>query len=365
MSPVPQEQQEQPALRPPGQRYPAARGQAGRRYPPPAVVMPALALLLVLAALAAAWVGAVSIPPEQIQAALLGQEVPPATGSILWLIRLPRILLAVLVGGGLATAGAALQGLLRNPLADPHLLGVSGGASVGAALALVLGLRWSLAGVALVPVMAFLGALAAVGLIWGLARVAGRVSAGHLVLAGVAVGVTCTAAISYLQTTADERLVKALLYWLAGGLGSATWQHVQLASPYVLVGLVLLLFFARDLDLMLMGEEAAEQAGVNVEATKRWVWLAASLVTAATVAVAGLIAFVGLVVPHILRLLVGPRHRTLLPASALGGAIFLLVADTLGRTLWAPQEVRVGIITGLLGGPFFLWLLRREFRHQI
>ncbi|MFO7173001.1 MAG: iron chelate uptake ABC transporter family permease subunit, partial [Bacillota bacterium] len=182
----------------------------------------------------------------------------------------------------------------------------------------------------------------------------------HLVLAGVAVGAVCAAVISYLQSVGDERLTKALLYWLAGGLGSATWQHLRLAAPYVLLGTAVLIYFARDLDLMLMGEEAAAQAGVNVEATKTWVWLGASLATAATVAVAGLIGFVGLVVPHILRLALGPGHRLLLPASALGGGLLLLVADTLARTLWAPQELPVGILTGLMGGPFFLWLLRRE-----
>lgn len=330
-----------------------------------AALLAGLVLMVILAAAA----GSVAIPPAQVLAALWRPPgsftgPPPLEVAILWDVRLPRIALALLVGTGLATAGAAFQGLLRNPLADPYLLGVSGGASVGAAAALSLGLQGTL-NLAAVPIAAFLGALAAVVLVYTLARGGdGRLSTTALLLAGVAVGAFSMALISYVQTTGDERMQRAIVYWLAGGFSSAAWEQVTMAAPYILLGVLVLLLLARDLDAVLLGEEAALQLGVPVEATKRWIWLAASLVTAATVAVAGLIAFVGLIVPHIMRLLFGPQHRWLLPGSALGGALFLLAADTAGRTLWSPLEVRVSILTGLAGGPFFLWLLRRHLRGE-
>lgn len=330
----------------------------------------ALAAGLALLAVLSAGAGSVPISPAGVVEALFSPphtfaDRPPLAVAILWQVRLPRIALAIAVGAGLATAGAAFQGLLRNPLADPYLLGVSGGASVGATVALALTLHGRLV-LAAVPLLAFVGALAAVVVVYGLARGAGgRLSTTALVLAGVAVGAFCTALIGYVQTTGDDRMQKAMIYWLVGGFSSASWQHVAMSAPYIGAGVAILLFLARDLDVMLLGEEAALQAGVPVEATKRWVWLAASLVTAATVAVSGLIAFVGLIVPHIMRLLFGPQHRVLIPACALGGAFFLLGLDTAGRTLWTPLEVRVSVLTGLAGGPFFLWLLRRHLRRSL
>lgn len=329
------------------------------------VRMGALAALLAGALVLAVWAGAVHLPPGQVLDALLGRPVPKTVATILWEIRLPRVVLAALVGASLAAAGAAFQGLLRNPMADPYLLGVSGGASVGGALALTIGLRWEFIGFNAAPLAAFLGALAAVVLVYGLARTGSRrVSTGALLLAGVAVGTFCTAVLSFLQARAPEQLLRALVNLLAGSVGTATWPQIGAATPYMVAGLAILIALGRDLDLLLLGEEPAEQLGVPLEATKRWVWVGASLATAASVSVAGLIPFVGLIVPHILRLLVGPGHRGLLPAAALGGAAFLVLADTAGRTLWAPQEIRVGVITGLTGAPFFLWLLRQHTRRE-
>lgn len=321
----------------------------------------ALLVLLLGALVLAVWAGAVRIPPGQVLDALLGRPVPGPVATILWQIRLPRVLLAALVGAALSAAGAAFQGLLRNPMADPYLLGVSGGASVGGALALTLGLRWDFIGLSATPLAAFAGALAAVMLVYGLARTGGRrLSTGALLLSGVAVGTFCTALISFMQVRVPEKLLRAMVNLLSGSVATATWPQIWAATPYMLAGLAILIAFSRDLDLLLLGEEPAEQLGVPLEATKRWVWVGASLSTAATVTVAGLIPFVGLIVPHILRLVVGPGHRGLLPGSAIGGAAFLVLADTAGRTLWAPQEIRVGVITGLAGAPFFLWLLRRH-----
>lgn len=321
----------------------------------------ALAGLLAGALLLAVWAGPVPIPPGQVWDALRGRPVPRQVATILWEIRLPRAVLAALTGAALATAGAAFQGLLRNPMADPYLLGVSGGASVGGALALTLGLRWQFIGLGAAPLAAFLGALAAVTLVYALARAGGRrLHTGALLLAGVAVGTFCTALISFLQVRVPEQLLRALINLLSGSVASATWPQILAAAPYVAAGLAVLVACGRDLDLILLGEEPAEQLGVPLEATKRWVWVGASLTTAATVTVAGLIPFVGLIVPHILRLVVGPGHRLLLPAAAVGGGAFLLLADTAGRLLLPPQEIRVGVITGLAGAPFFLWLLRRH-----
>ncbi len=321
----------------------------------------ALVGVLAVALVLAVWAGAIRLPPGQVLDALLGRPVPKLVTTILWDIRLPRVVLAAQVGACLSAAGAAFQGLLRNPMAEPYLLGVSGGASVGGALALTLGLRWEFIGLDGAPLASFVGALAAVTLVYTLAHGSSRrLSTGALLLAGVAVGTFCTALIGFMQVRVPEKLLQAMVNLLSGSVATATWPQIASATPYMVVGLVILLAFGRDLDLILLGEEAAEQLGVPMEATKRWIWVGASLATAATVSVAGLIPFVGLIVPHIVRLVVGPGHRFLLPASAVGGAAFLLLADTLGRTLWAPQEIRVGVITGLAGAPFFLWLLRQN-----
>lgn len=288
-----------------------------------------------------------------------GGEKTALDRTIILQVRLPRVVLAVLVGSSLSTAGTVLQGLFRNPLADPYLLGVSSGAALGATVAIVAGFTWQFSGFGAVPLAALAGALFSLWLVYRLARVGGKLPVFTLLLAGVAVGSFLTALVSWLVFWGQEKIHQAV-FWLMGGFSARDWGDVALCLPYVAVGLTVCLAWARELNLMLTGEEAAAQLGVNVERAKLVLVVAAALLTAASVAVGGLIGFVGLVVPHIMRIVVGPDHRVLLPASALGGAVFLAAADVVARTVLAPAEVPLGIVTALTGGPFFMYLLRRK-----
>lgn len=283
-------------------------------------------------------------------------EVNP---GIILQLRLPRVILAALVGGALSVAGATLQALFRNPLADPYVTGVSSGASLGAAFALTFSLNFTFWGIGTVPLFALGGALAALTLVYNLARIEGVIPVVILLLAGIAVGACFSAAVSLLTYFAGERL-HGIVFWLLGSLSGATWQQVTLILPYLALGLLVAFFYTREMNAMLFGEETALHLGVEVEKVKRLLLVNASLLTAAAVAVSGLIGFVGLITPHVVRLLAGPDHRVLLPASAFAGAALLVAADTLARTALAPTELPVGIITTLLGGPFFIYLLRRR-----
>jgi iron complex transport system permease protein len=273
-------------------------------------------------------------------------------------LRLPRIVLAIITGAALSTAGASFQGTFRNPLAEPYLLGVSAGAALGATIAIVWKPIASF-GIYTLPLLAFVGACLAAFLVYRLATFGGRTQGASLLLSGVAVGSTLTAILSFLMVT-TERDLHTVVVWLMGGLTAATWNKVFITLPVVAVGFIYMMLMARRMNLLLMGEERAQELGVDSQATRRNLMIAASLTTAAAVAFTGLIGFVGLMVPHIMRLLVGPDHRRLLPASALFGALLLLIADTVARTALAPAEIPVGIITAAAGGPFFLYLLRRR-----
>jgi iron complex transport system permease protein len=279
-----------------------------------------------------------------------------ARSPIVWELRLPRALLAVLVGGSLGVAGASLQSLVRNPLADPFLLGLSGGAGLGAvlAIALHLGGPWAL------PLAAFAGALLALGLVFRLGLVGGaELDPRILLLGGVAVGAFTGAVTTAIVSLAEATELRNAYLWLWGGLSSASWATVRLIGLYIPVPIFVLLAAARPLDLLVLGDESARYLGTEVASTKRRVYLAASLLTAAAVAVAGVIGFVGLIVPHVGRGLVGGRHRALLPASFVIGATLLVLADTLARLAVAPRELPVGIVTALLGVPLFVLLLKR------
>ena len=256
-----------------------------------------------------------------------------------------------------------MQGLLRNPMADPYVLGVSAGASVGAAIAflLVSNFGWKYSAT-LTPLLAFVGAVAAVYMVYSIARVGNHVPIMTLLLSGIALNTVLSAILSLLMYFSGDQL-HVLIYWLMGSFNSRSWAHVAAILPYLGVGLVLAVYSARDLNALSLGEEAAATLGVPVERTKRLLLLASTLLTAGAVAVSGIIGFVGLVIPHITRLLFGPDHRLLLPASALLGGTFLVIADLLARTLIANIELPVGIITSLCGGPFFLYLLRRKGRE--
>ncbi len=307
------------------------------------------------------WLGLVlALLASLCAAVVLGPAAVPVRdllgSAIFWDLRLPRALLGLLVGGSLGVAGASLQSLVRNPLADPFLLGLSGGAGLGAVvvIALHLGGPWAL------PLAAFVGALVALGLVFRLGLIAGSVLDPRvLLLGGVAVGAFCGAVTTAVVSLAEASALRNAYLWLWGGLSGASWDSVTLVAAYVPIPLVVLYAAARPLDLLTLGEEPARHLGTDVAATRRRVYLAASLLTAAAVSVAGVIGFVGLIVPHLGRALFGGRHRVLLPASFLAGGILLVLADTLARTVVAPRELPVGIVTALVGVPLFVLLLRR------
>jgi iron complex transport system permease protein len=288
-------------------------------------------------------------------------DVTEAAQVIVWLVRTPRVLVAAFVGASLAVAGAQMQGLFRNPLASPDIIGSSSGAALGAVVALASGL--AMKSLFYMPVMSFVGALLSLFLVYAIATSRGRTPVATLLLAGVALNALIGAATAFLITVkwVSFEVAQEILFWLMGGLDSRTWEHVWLVLPCFVAGLVLAFIYARDLDVLLLGEEAALAVGTEVEHVKRVVIAGAALLTGGAVAVSGVIGFVGLIVPHIVRLVVGPKHRHLLPASALTGAAFVIVADILARTLQRPQEISLGIITAAFGAPFFLYLL---LRHQ-
>ena len=316
------------------------------------VVLP---LLLLLGMAFSLWAGSLRLPWEEILAILAGGRADPTHTAIVLRIRLPRALLAALVGASLGGAGGAFQGLLRNPLADPYILGVSGGAALGAVAALSLGVTSPFA----VPGASFVGAAAALGFVYLVAR-AHRGSPHTLILSGVMVGSFCSALLLFLLWTAPADPARAALFWLAGDLSGADPGWLPAATLWAGAAFAVLWLQAPALDLLTQGEEVAADLGLDVGRARLSLLAAAGGLTAAAVALAGLVGFVGLVVPHAVRLLWGPSHRRLLPASALLGAAFLLGADAIARTVLAPAEVPVGVITALVGAPFFLYLLRQK-----
>ncbi len=283
---------------------------------------------------------------------------------ILFETRLPRVLLAAIVGVALGTAGAALQGLLRNPLAEPHLIGVSGGAALGAVVAVIAGGQGVFVSAAVLPIAASLGALLSMLVVYRLALVSGRLQPYVLLLAGVVYNAFAGALIMFVNSIADHYQAYGILYWLMGNLSTQGYGLVAAIGGYVGVGSLWLMRHARDLNLLSLGEESALQLGVDVDRVRRDTFFASSLLVGAVVSVSGMIGFVGLIVPHVTRLLLGADHRLLLPASALAGAVFLVWADTVARTLLGSVEIPVGVVTALCGGPFFVYLLQRETRRQ-
>lgn len=315
-----------------------------------------LATTLALAMALAMVLGSSGITPL----ALLESGDAAEARTILVEVRLPRVLLAALLGGALALAGAALQGLFRNPLADPYVLGISGGASVGGVLALALAARSGLASAGLVPLFAFAGALAALVAVERLATTRGRLDLYALLLTGAICNAFAAALIFFVQSVASAEQLHAIVFYLMGRIPSVGPPTLAAVAGVTMVAGAALLWRARDYNALALGEETARQLGVDVEGLKRWTFFWTSLLTAVAVASAGLVGFVGLVLPHLLRLAAGPDHRLLLPAAWIGGGAFLVLADLLARTAIAPVELPVGVITALLGGPFFVALLRRR-----
>jgi iron complex transport system permease protein len=324
-----------------------------------------LLILLAAAVVLSASVGAVTVPPAQVAKVIFNHIsgtsrflIPEAVDRIIWQIHIPRMLLGALVGMTLAMGGAVLQGLLLNPLADPYMIGVSSGAAVGAGIAVLLGLSGILMGFG-IPLFAFIFALLAVMAVYTLARRNGHVSVLSFILAGVVIGSFMWAVLTFLMTVASQNL-ETIVFWTMGSLaGSDPWSKVMLLAPFALLGFFALYAFARDLNLFALGEESARYLGLEVESVKRILIGIVTLMTAAAVSVSGTIGFVGLMAPHITRRLVGPDHRVLIPCSALLGALFMICADALARTAMAPGEIPIGVITALLGAPFFLYLLRK------
>jgi len=310
--------------------------------------------------------GAVTIPLPRTWSILLHSLFGLKSGwsssdsSIILEIRLPRTISGVLVGAALSLAGAVLQALLRNPLADPFVLGISSGAAVGAVLAILLGLGSTLLGSYAVPGAAFGGALLTLLLVYSIARIQGRVPTQTLLLAGVIVSSFFSAIIMFLISVTSNEKIYNITFWLMGSLEFLSSQSLGVIFIYLLVGGGILFALARDLNLLVLGEETASELGVEVERVKKIVFVFASLITGAVVSVSGLIGFVGLVVPHLVRMIWGPDHRFLLPASALMGGILLVVADTVARTVVAPSEIPVGVVTAMGGAPFFVYLLRKK-----
>lgn len=284
----------------------------------------------------------------------------PGQGHIVWDIRFPRVLLGVIVGAGLSVAGVTAQALMRNSLADPYILGISSGASVGATLVILFG-AFHYFGHNALSFSAFLGALAAMVMVFLLARVAGRITTTRLLLSGIAISMMLSAATNFIVTMAPrEEGIRTALYWMLGSLTGAKWTYLTFPALVVLVCTVLLLFQYRSLNSLLMGDDTAVTLGVNIQRFRVGLILILALLTGTLVAISGSIGFVGLMIPHIVRLLVGSDHRRVLPVSLFLGAIFIVWADVLARVVLAPEELPIGIVTALCGGPFFIWLLRRS-----
>jgi len=275
-------------------------------------------------------------------------------------IRLPRILLGVLVGCSLAVSGAVMQGVFKNPMADPYIIGLSAGAAVGASASTFLPLQQDI-GMYVLPLLAFIGAISTVFLVYQIAKLRGRARVETLLLSGIAVGSFLAAVTSFLLYLSGQQF-RFLFFWLLGGLWMASWKVVWIVFPIVSIGTVLLQLFARDLNAMLMGEEQATHLGIDVETVKKILLALTSLLAGTAVAFSGIIGFVGLIIPHIMRLRVGPNHSVLLPASTLAGGLFLTSVDTVARTIIAPTEIPVGVLTALCGAPFFAYLLRKGRR---
>lgn len=321
-------------------------------------------LLLLISLWSCVHIGPEKIPFGNVNFILLNglkenNEFQTPVKTIVWDIRLPRILLAALVGASLALAGTAFQGILRNPLADPYIVGTSAGAAVGGVVAIIFRMQGNFLGISMVAILAFAGSLLAMFIIYKISVVGGRVPVETFILAGVVVGSFLWAVVSFLLTIANQNL-QEVVFWLMGSTQAANWSSVLMLFLYFIIGFAGLLWLSHSLNILTLGDESALHLGVEVEKVKNLIIIFASLATAASVSAAGLIGFVGLMIPHVVRLVSGADHRILIPASALSGALFMMWVDTAARTMIAPREIPVGVLTAILGAPFFLYLLRNR-----
>ncbi|KQT75767.1 iron ABC transporter permease [Microbacterium sp. CFBP 8790] len=356
---------------------PAARSRL--RIP---AVFGALSAALVVLVVVSAGSGQLSIPPDQVLGAFArawndgvralgldalavapGAAIAHVNGeATLWLIRMPRLIMAVLVGATLAAAGVVMQGVFRNPLAEPGVIGISSGAAVGASASIVFGLTFL--GPLTLPVLAFAGGLIAIVIVYASARADGRTEVVTLVLTGIAVNAVGGAAIALFTYLGSTQQREQIVFWQLGSLNGTRWDDLAIVAPIAAVGITACLFLAGSLDLLALGERQAEHLGVRVERLRVVAIVVIALLTCAAVAFCGIIGFVGLVVPHLMRMVLGPGHRLLLPASALGGSVLLVAGDLVARTAVPGSELPIGMLTALIGGPFFFWLLRRARRRS-
>lgn len=295
---------------------------------------------------------------------LFDADIPNTHRVIIWKIRLPRIILAGLVGMSLSVVGATFQGMFKNPMADPYVVGVSSGAALGATIAIVLGLQRFTGGIGYVNLFAFLGAIITVLLVYNIARIGSKVPTITLLLAGIAISSMLSSIISVLMIFNRDK-IENIIFWIMGSVSAASWKHVYTLFPVAMGGAIIIYCYARDLNLFMVGDDAAKNLGIEVDRTKRILLVVSSIIIAFTVSVSGIIGFVGLIIPHAVRMLVGPDHRVLIPFSALGGAIFLILSDTIARTIFPPSEIPVGAVTAIFGSPYFIYLLYRTKKKVI
>jgi iron complex transport system permease protein len=334
-----------------------------------------LILLLAYAALAiiAISMGSANITPYKVLTAVLkslpfvGKYIEGNVSSthflIIFMVRMPRIVMASLVGMGLSVVGASFQSLFKNPMADPYVLGISSGAALGAALAIVIKLPGTIAALSITTIFAFIGAAATTILVYSIAQVRGKVTTTNLLLAGSAVSFFMSAMISIIMVFNQEEVNK-IVFWMMGSFNASSWKNIFIVAPVVLIGTVIIYFFYKDFNLMLTGDDNAKTLGVDTEKLKKLIILISSLIMAVSVSFSGIIGFVGFLVPHMIRIIFGPNNKVLIPFSALGGALFLLFADTAARTIASPAELPVGAVTALIGSPFFIYLLIKMKRRS-
>jgi iron complex transport system permease protein len=330
------------------------------------IIIPVMLMILIAVIIIAVGIGSVYVSPKTVLKIILlklklikNVSLPDTQVSIIYLVRIPRVLAASLAGAALAAAGTVMQGMFRNPMADPGILGVSSGAGLGAVAAIVLG--FSARSIYLLPAFASFGALLAVTIIYLLSLRKGRISTLTLILSGIAVSTFLGAFTQFILMNGNDYEVRTYVFWTMGGLNGMMWDQVRMLALPVTVLLVILMFFSRDLNILLLGEEQAQAVGLEPTRTRKLLLIVTSLITAAAISVCGPISFIGLIVPHIMRLIVGPDHRILIPAGAIGGAIFLIACDIIAR-LPSGGEISVGIITSMLGAPYFLYLLIKSRR---
>ncbi len=365
LAPLKQERREAPQI--PRKTASAQRPLRGRLSS--AGLLAGLTAALVVSVVLAAGTGAYMVTPAEVLGSIahqIGLEMGPLPqgmgNAVLWEIRFPRVMLAVIVGVSLACAGATMQGAFSNPLAEPGVVGVSSGAMLGAVMQIVLGFFF--AGIWTITIAAFFGGLLAVLAVYAVSRSDGRTEVVTVVLTGIAVNALAGAVIGFLSYFSTDAQLRSITFWMLGSLAQASWLKVAIVLPGAILGLALANAYAHQLDLLSLGERSASHLGVNVERLRLAMMMTVAVLTAAAVAVSGIVMFVGLVIPHLVRMVAGPSHRLLLPAASLAGATILVLADLAGRTIAAPAEIPLGVLTSLIGSPFFLWQLRRTRARQ-